>query len=158
MAVALEAGDLRRNFQGYTTDAAGTLLGLGASAIGHLPQGFAQNITAEVAWRAAVAAGRLPVARGVALTDEDRFRGEIIERLMCDLSVDLEAVCARHGRAVSDLSDSVTRLAPFVGDGLVRFDGRILRIEGYGRLVVRSVCAAFDTYFDPGVVRHSKAL
>ncbi|TAJ73589.1 MAG: oxygen-independent coproporphyrinogen III oxidase [Phenylobacterium sp.] len=158
MAVALEEGDLRRNFQGYTTDAAGTLLGLGASAIGHLPQGFVQNITAEVAWRAAVAAGRLPVARGVALTDEDLFRGEIIERLMCDLSVDLEAVCARHGRSVSDLSDALTRLAPFVGDGLVRFDGRILRVEGYGRLVVRSVCAAFDTYFESDGGRHSKAL
>lgn len=158
MAVALEDGALRRNFQGYTTDAASTLLGLGASAIGHLPQGFIQNTAAEVAWRAAVAAGRLPVARGVAVSAEDRFRGEIIERLMCDLAVDLDAVCARHGRDASELADAITRLTPFIGDGLARLDGRRLEVVGHGRLVVRSICAAFDTYFEPAAQRHSKAL
>lgn len=158
MAVALQDGALKRNFQGYTTDAAGTLLGLGASAIGRLPQGFAQNITAEVAWRAAVAAGRLPVARGVAVSADDRFRGEIIERLMCDLAVDLAAVCARHGRGLADLADAVARLRPFLDDGLARLDGDRLEVIGNGRLVVRSICAAFDTYFAPEAQRHSKAL
>jgi oxygen-independent coproporphyrinogen-3 oxidase len=43
MAVALRDGKLRRNFQGYTTDASNILLGFGASAIGHLPQGYVQN-------------------------------------------------------------------------------------------------------------------
>lgn len=158
MAVALEEGALRRNFQGYTTDAADTLLGLGASAIGHLPQGYAQNIAQEIGWRAAVKEGRLPIARGVALSDDDRFRGEIIERLMCDLTVDLDEVCARHGRDVADLSDAITRLTPFVGDGLVRLEGPRVRVIGHGRLVVRSVCAAFDAYLDPTAQRHSKAL
>jgi oxygen-independent coproporphyrinogen-3 oxidase len=158
LARAADQGRLRRNFQGYTTDEAGTLLGLGASAIGRLPGGFVQNVAQDAGWRAAVGAGRLPVARGLAIDDSDRFRGEIIERLMCDLAVDLEAVCERHGRAVSELSDAVTRLDPFVRDGLVRFDGQRLRVEGYGRLVVRSVCAAFDSYFEPAAQRHSKAL
>ena len=39
MAVAQRDGTLRRNFQGYTTDTSNLLLGFGASAIGHLPQG-----------------------------------------------------------------------------------------------------------------------
>ena len=47
MAVAQRGGRLRRNFQGYTTDAAPTLLGLGASAIGSIGTpglaGYAQN-------------------------------------------------------------------------------------------------------------------
>ena len=49
MAAALRDGTLRRNFQGYTTDASKLLLGFGASAIGHLPQGYVQN---EVGTRA----------------------------------------------------------------------------------------------------------
>lgn len=157
MAEALQDGRLRRNFQGYTTDAAETLIGLGASAIGRLPQGFAQNAAAEVAWRAAVAAGELPTARGVALTPDDRFRGEIIERLMCDLSVDLGEVCRRHGRDLSDLDESLARLTPFMGDGLARLEGDRLSVVGHGRLVVRSVCAAFDTYVTEGL-RHSRTL
>lgn len=158
MAKALTEGRLRRNFQGYTTDAAQTLLGLGASAIGSLPQGFVQNITQELGWRAAVREGRLPVARGVAVTPDDRFRGEIIERLMCDLQVDLDAVCARHGRRREDVAACTARLAPFVQDGLVRIDGGLIEAVGAGRLVIRSIAAVFDAYFTPDSGRHSRAI
>jgi len=158
MAVALAEGRLHRSFQGYTTDAAGTLLGLGASSIGRLPQGFVQNIAQELGWREAVEAGRLPIARGVAMTDDDRFRGEIIERLMCDLEVDLADVCVRHGRQAQELSDGLARLRPFVEDGLVEIDGGTVRVVGFGRLVVRSVCAVFDAYFQPEAGRHSRTL
>lgn len=158
LAKALTTGGVHRNFQGYTTDAAKTLLGLGASAIGRLPQGYVQNATQEVAWREAVRTQGLSVVRGVALTAEDLFRGEIIERLMCDLEVDLATVCGRHGRQLSDLDAAISALAPFLGDGLVVFEGARLRVVGDGRLVVRSICAAFDQYFDPQVGRHAKAI
>lgn len=149
---------LRRNFQGYTTDAAKTLLGLGASSIGSLPQGFVQNLTAEVGWRAAIDGGRLPIARGVAATSDDRFRGEIIERLMCTFEVNLEAICARHGRAVSELAEAMSDLATFVRDGLVELRPGHVAVTPAGRPLVRSVCAAFDTYFAPNAARHAKAL
>jgi len=38
-----------------------------------------------------ISAGCLATARGVVLSEDDRVRGAIIERLMCDFSVDLEA-------------------------------------------------------------------
>jgi oxygen-independent coproporphyrinogen-3 oxidase len=158
LAVALTQGRLHRNFQGYTTDAASTLLGLGASAIGSLPQGFVQNVTPELGWREAVTRGELPVARGVAITADDRFRGDIIERLMCDFAVDLDAACARHGRPATELHAALGRLEPFFDDGLVALDGGRLRVLGEGRLVIRSVCAAFDAYFAPEAGRHSKAI
>jgi oxygen-independent coproporphyrinogen-3 oxidase len=158
LAIALRKGRLHRNFQGYTTDAAGTLLGLGASAIGSLPQGFVQNISQELGWRAAVARGELPVARGVALTDEDRFRGEIIERLMCDLAVDLEAVCAGHDRKVADLAAELRALEPFAQDGLLSVRGAQLTVTPAGRVLVRSICAVFDDYLRADAQRHATTL
>ena len=158
MAVALEAGRLRRNFQGYTTDAARTLIGLGASAIGAFPQGFVQNLPKELDWRAALDRGQLPIARGVTLTEEDRFRGEIIERLMCDFEADLPAICARRGKPQDDLAAMLERLEPFRRDGLLEGEGGKVRIVGAGRLLVRSICAALDEYFAPEEGRHSKAL
>lgn len=158
LARAQAQGRLRRNFQGYTTDMAGTLLGLGASAIGSLPQGYVQNVAAELGWRAAVSKGELPVARGVAITDEDLFRGEIIERLMCDLEVDLDSVCARHLRSPHELDEERAALEPFRADGLLRLDGGRLIVSETGRLVIRSICAVFDRYFAPEAGRHSKAL
>ncbi len=54
MARALAEGSLARNFQGYTTDGAAALIGLGASAIGALPQGYVQNASAVPLYRASV--------------------------------------------------------------------------------------------------------
>src|SRR3546814_4260425 len=43
LAVAAASGRLRRNFQGYVVDPADAVIGLGASSIGSLPDGYAQN-------------------------------------------------------------------------------------------------------------------
>ncbi|MFP5449636.1 MAG: oxygen-independent coproporphyrinogen III oxidase [Alphaproteobacteria bacterium] len=158
LAKAATDGGLHRNFQGYTTDTAGTLLGLGASAIGTSPGGYVQNITQELGWRHAVADGRLPIARGVAVTDEDRFRADIIERLMCDFAVDLVAACDRHGRKLAELDGSIARLQDFIADGLAVWDGQVLAVTPRGRMLVRSICALFDAYLAPDAQRHAKAI
>ncbi len=157
LAVAQEEGRLRRNFQGYTDDVR-TVLGFGASAISQLPQGFVQNLTTERDWRAAVSAGHLPAARGVALTDDDRFRGDIIEQLMCRFRVDLDAVCAAHGRDRSELDQALSNLAPLEADGLADLAGSILSVSEAGRPFVRSVCALFDAHLDRAAQRHARVV
>jgi oxygen-independent coproporphyrinogen III oxidase len=158
LARAALQGRLHRNFQGYTTDQAEILLGFGASAIGRLPQGFVQNDSVETAWRKSVADGVLPTARGVAVTAEDGFRGEIIERLMCDLGVDLDAIAARHGRARSDLDGAIAALGPFQQDGLVTLDAGRLTMTELGRPFIRAVCAAFDEHLERAAPRHSSVV
>jgi len=152
MAVAARAGVLRRNFQGYTTDRAPVLLGLGTSAIGALPQGYAQNIPDERAWIAAVQDGRLPLARGLALTAEDRLRRSLIETVMCDLALDL----ARIPDPV--WQEAEPRLEPLLRDGLARIEDGTLRVTETGRRFVRHVAACFDARLGSAVARHSKAV
>lgn len=158
LAEAAAAGRLRRNFQGYTDDAARTLIGLGVSAIGTLPQGHVQNGARETGWRAALDRGALPVARGVALTAEDRFRGEIIERLMCDLAVDLAAACRRHGRRLEALAPALARLEAFRADGLATLEGGRLAVTAAGRPFLRPVAACFDAYREAQAERHARAI
>src|SRR6185436_1885746 len=67
LAVAAREGRLRRNFQGYTDDSCTTLIGLGASAVSSLPQGFAQNTIATADYERTVLDGRLATARGIPL-------------------------------------------------------------------------------------------
>jgi oxygen-independent coproporphyrinogen-3 oxidase len=152
MAEAFGAGRLKRNFQGYTTDRAPVLLGLGASAIGATEEGYAQNNPDERGWLAAVEAGRLPVARGRALTAEDRFRRAAIEALMCEGMLEV--------RRVPDAVwfDAQPRLAPLVADGLAEItEGRLVVTE-LGRRFVRHVAACFDAYLGAGAARHSRAV
>ena len=158
MAQAQDEGRLRRNFQGYTTDRAAVLLGFGASAIGALAEGYVQNAVPFGHYADAIGAGALAVSRGVRLDDDDRLRRAIIERLMCDLTVDLEAQCAAHGAAVDGFAEAVAALAPMERDGLVVVDGHRISITEPGRALMRSVCAVFDRYLDAGQARYSQAV
>lgn len=158
LARAAETGRLRRNFQGYTTDDAPTLLGLGASAIGSLPQGYVQNAAPLRDYARAIGEGRLPTTRGVALSPDDRLRRAIIDALMCDLAVDVESVCAAHDSPLNSVADGFERLAPLVEDGLVGIDGHAITLTEVGRPYVRLVAAAFDRYLPEGTARHSRAV
>ena len=56
-----------------------------------------QNAPTAAAYGKEIEAGRLATVRGVALTADDRLRRDLIERVMCDLEVDVVAVAAEHG-------------------------------------------------------------
>lgn len=155
MAKASGDGTLVRNFQGYTTDTASALIGLGASAIGSLPQGYVQNEAAVPIYRAALAQGRLPVARGIALSPEDRLRRHVIVRLMCDLEVDLEEACTRFGGDRSLFAGARQKLAPLEELGAVTIEKHRVSIQPQWRTATRLVCAAFDAYLAEGAARHS---
>ncbi|HEX5957903.1 MAG TPA: oxygen-independent coproporphyrinogen III oxidase [Hyphomicrobiaceae bacterium] len=162
LAVRQRERRLHRNFQGYTTDEAATLIGLGASSIGSLPQGYVQNAARTVNYRDAIIAGTLATARGCRLTDDDRLRREIIERLMCDLEVDLAAVAGRYGKHAQDFADELAGIAPLAEHGLVAIADGVVSVAEHARLFVRHVCAAFDSYLAGDVAgsatRYSRAL
>ncbi|MGB0682972.1 MAG: oxygen-independent coproporphyrinogen III oxidase [Magnetovibrionaceae bacterium] len=151
MAVALAEGRLRRNFQGYTVDDGQTLVGLGASSIGNLPQGYAQNTQRLRQYADEVKAGRFPVVKGFELTAEDETRRGIIEKIMCELTVDLGAFEERFEAEIDALS-------PLADDGIVALDGDRITVTEEGRPFVRLVAATFDTYLASGKARHSRAV
>ncbi len=109
MAKAAAARRLKRSFQGYTTDGAPALIGFGASSIGSLPQGYVQNATTAAAYAKEIDAGRLAVVRGVPVTADDRLRRDVIERVMCDLEVDVAAVAAGHGADPAPLTEAASQ-------------------------------------------------
>ncbi|MEO5323021.1 oxygen-independent coproporphyrinogen III oxidase [Mesorhizobium sp. CC13] len=152
-----QAGRLRRNFQGYTTDSCETLIGFGASAIGRMKDGYVQNEVAPGLYAQHIASGRLATAKGYRLTEEDRLRAEIIERLMCDFSADIGAICRVHGVDVSGLLAGNDRLAELAGDGVLTIADGVLRVSREHRFVIRAVAAAFDAYIDHSTRTHSKA-
>ncbi len=158
LAQAAASGQLRRNFQGYTDDAADALIGLGASAISSLPQGYAQNAPRVPAYRAAIAAGGLAVARGVALDADDRLRRAAIEQVMCTMRLDLDALRAAHGAAADALDDAHRALAELAAIGLIAWDGRHLSVPASARPFLRAVAAAFDRYLEPVPTRHAPTI
>ncbi|MGQ0483944.1 MAG: oxygen-independent coproporphyrinogen III oxidase [Hyphomicrobiales bacterium] len=158
LTLAAARGGLRRNFQGYTTDGAAALIAFGASSIGELPQGFVQAARDTLHWSERIERGENPVTRGLALTAEDRMRGEIIERLMCDLTVDFGTILKRHGFAANALGNIAEKLQPMFEAGMVALAGTRISVPAQNRLFLRSVASAFDAYFAPAPNRHAKAV
>jgi oxygen-independent coproporphyrinogen III oxidase len=149
---------LHRNFQGYTTDEAAALIGLGTSAIGTMPQGYVQNAARTVAYRDAIRSGRLATVRGRALTDEDRLRRDIIEQLMCNLEVDLAGTAAARNRSLDDFAAELSEIDVLAQHGLVdRHNGTITVAEN-ARPLLRTICAVFDAYSPNQEARYSRAV
>jgi oxygen-independent coproporphyrinogen III oxidase len=158
IALAARTGRMRRNFQGYSTDEADVLIGLGASAISRLPQGFTQNAPDVSGYSRAVGSGTFATARGIEISRDDRVRGHVIERLMCDLAVDLAPAQASDLGADGCFAEEIEALRPLADDGLLVIDGHRLRMTEKGRPFVRLVAAAFDAYLPRGQARHSAAV
>ena len=72
LAIARREGRLRRNFQGYAVIPGDDVVGLGISAIGDVRGSYVQNEKKLSTYEEAIAAGKLPVVRGVAPLDRRR--------------------------------------------------------------------------------------
>lgn len=160
MARAAAAGKLARNFQGYTDQLPDALLGFGLSAISQLPQGYAQNTTANDAYQQAVLGNRPPLARGYAFQGEDLARKQIIDALMCDLQVDAARIWAAHGHPPAQLTACLAALRPLQADGLVTVNHGIVAVPPAARPIVRLAAAAFDAYLPDEKMeqRHARAV
>lgn len=158
MAQALNRHALRRNFQGYTTDEAETLIGFGASAIGTFPQGFAQNIIDIRQYQDSVANGALPVYRGYIRKTEDDIYAAIISEIMCYLTVDLAEIALTYKCDLSVFDRALAQLETLQDSGLVTCEGLTLRV--HHPHVARVVAACFDPTLEAGaqVARHSSVV
>ncbi|ADV14728.1 oxygen-independent coproporphyrinogen III oxidase [Mesorhizobium australicum WSM2073] len=158
LTLAQTSGRLRRNSLGYSADTCKTLIGFGASAIGRVGEGYVQNEVTRESYSRHIAAGRLATSKGYRLTDDDRVRAVIIERLMCDLQADVPAICAACGFDPTRLLDSAAeRLAKLAEDGIVDIENGFIRVRQEHRFVVRAVAAAFDAFLDRVVPQHSQS-
>ncbi|MGE0753304.1 MAG: oxygen-independent coproporphyrinogen III oxidase [Variibacter sp.] len=155
---AQASGALRRNFQGYTADSCETLIGFGASAIGRLPQGYVQNETVIRRYADQTSQDGLAAARGYALTDDDRLRADIIERLMCDLEVDVGRIANAHGASLHVLAEAMPRLQTLADEGLVRLEGARIRVPEKLRMLVRTVASIFDAHLATSARTYSRAV
>lgn len=154
---ALGEGRLRRNFQGYTDDAADALIGLGASAIGQLPQGYVQNITASGDYSKTIGAGLGATSKGFALSPADKLRAKAIATLLCYFRLEARDL-AGFGSAAVALMQEAEALAMTDSDGLVEMQNGAFVVTDRGRPFVRTIAARFDTYLGLGTARHSAAV
>lgn len=144
---AQREGGLHRNFQGYSTRAECDMIGLGMSAIARIADTYSQNAKEIDRYYAMLDEGRLPIVRGVALTQDDRTRRDVIQQVMCHGEIDFRAVERRWNVEFARcFRAAMPRLETLAADDLIELDERRLVVTPAGRLLLRVIAMAFDAY------------
>jgi oxygen-independent coproporphyrinogen-3 oxidase len=146
---------LQRNFQGYTEDDAEVLIGIGASSISSLPNGYVQNIIKIDHYMRVLKKNKLPISRGYKLKREDKMYSFVIKELMCYLNVDLNRVTKKFHKDINIFSSNIKKLKPFINAGYIDLENFMLTVNPEARPLVRIICSVFDQYFEPKTKRYS---
>jgi len=140
-------GRLRRNFQGYTVIPGDDVLGLGVSAIGDVRGAYVQNEKKLSTYEEMIAAGKLPVARGIARSADDTLRLKVIHELMCNFRIDTRAIEREFGIDFDAyFADDLALLAAHEREGMVRVTPVRIKATPVGELFIRNLAMCFDRY------------
>ena len=157
LAIAARTGRIHRNFQGYTTDECHTLIALGGSSIGRTKNGFYQNLVATSSYQDKIENNEFAAAKGLFLSQDDKVRAHIIERIMCDfkidfsqLNLDAKSVDFYRQIALDFIADD-----PF---NLAKLEGDVFEVLPEGRAFTRIIAAQFDAYLNQATFKYSKAV
>ncbi len=145
LALAQHNGTLHRNFQGYTTHADCDLVAMGVSAISSVGRCYSQNEKTLEAYYAALDDGRLPVARGITLSDDDEIRRCVIQQLTCQFALDFRQIERLFELSFADyFAPELCKLEVMAKDQLLTLDDRQLQVTPSGRFLIRNICMVFD--------------
>ena len=161
LAVAKRQGRLHRNFQGYSTQPDCDLIALGVSSIGRVGPTFSQNVKTLDEYYDLLNQGRLPVARGMALSRDDLVRRTVIMALMCQGSVLFESVELSHLIDFKQyFATELETMASMQEQGLLTMDDTGIHVTELGWFFVRGVAMVFDKYLqaDKNRARFSKII
>ncbi len=159
LTLAQRSGTLQRNFQGYSTRAGADIYAMGMSSISQLPFCYAQHAKELPCYYDAIDDGRLPVVKGIALSEEDALRRDVIMRLMCDMALDFDSLSSRLGIDFqSRFEDELAQMSPFEEDGLLERKATGIEVTQQGRLFIRNIAMTFDAYLEESNARFSRTV
>lgn len=150
---------LKRNFQGYSTDNANILIGMGISSISYLPSGYGQNNTKNIPYPKLIDEGKLPISKIIKITKEDKIRKLIIDEIMCYLAVDLNDFIKEFNLKSNYFNQELQNLKELESENLIIINDKKITINPKTPQIARVAASFFDEYFDNGVNnRHSRAI
>ncbi|GAB0172074.1 MAG: oxygen-independent coproporphyrinogen III oxidase [Helicobacter trogontum] len=154
LCVAKHEGELRRNFQGYTTKGFSQTIGIGLTAIGEGVDYYTQNHKDMANYEASLDNNTLPVAQGILLSPEDILRKEVIMSLMNNAKLDFDVVNRGFGiDCIQHFSNELEALKPMCELGLLTMDSHRIEVSATGKMLIRNIAMIFDTYFTKNITK-----
>jgi oxygen-independent coproporphyrinogen-3 oxidase len=147
LAVAQKEGKLYRNFQGYSTNSDCDLVAMGVTSIGKIADSYSQNIKTIKEYTAILNSGKLPVYRGVSLSQDDILRREVINQLICHFELNFRKIENDFSVNFTDyFSVELKQLKEMQDDSLLELTQNNILVLPEGKLLIRNICMVFDIY------------
>lgn len=154
LCIAQKNGELRRNFQGYTTKGFSQTIGIGLTSIGEGVDYYTQNHKDMVSYEACLDNNTLPVSCGITLSEEDILRKEVIMSIMNNSRLDFNVIdetfkidCATH------FHDEFEKLKQMQELDLLTISNNGLIVSATGKMLIRNIAMVFDTYLAKNVTK-----
>ena len=155
--LALQNGQLHRNFQGYTTKGGADLIGVGLTSIGEGANFYAQNFKNMDEYERAIDDGKLPFCKGILLGREDLLRKRVIMGLMANFVVDIRAAEIEFGIKFDEhFARELIALEKF--SEFVEISPEKISVTPTGTLLIRNIAMCFDEYLLSDDKRFSKTI
>jgi len=157
MNAAQKNGELHRNFQGYSTHAQCDMVAMGVSSISEVNNVYSQNVKTLDEYYTAIDENRLPIQKGITLTNDDMLRKSIIEQLMCNFMLNYTKIETEFDIEFKTyFKDELIALQSMHDDELLKLNENSLQVNLLGRLLIRNICMVFDVYLKKAQKNGSK--
>ncbi|WP_237881524.1 coproporphyrinogen III oxidase [Pseudomonas sp. PGPR40] len=145
LAIAQERGRLSRNCEGFTRHGHCDHIGLGLGAVSQIDGLYAQNTDELERYQRQLDMNQLPTSRGWRCEAGNQVRHRVMERLACDLELDVQAIETRHGLIFRQYFFTAWPvLEQLSRDGLIELSDRFISILPAGRPHVDAICNLFE--------------
>ncbi|MEB3191671.1 MAG: oxygen-independent coproporphyrinogen III oxidase [Snowella sp.] len=147
LAIAQKNNELKRNFQGYTTQPDAELVGFGLTSISMFKDIYIQNHKRLKDYYAAIDAQEMPIEKVIKVNQDDQIRREIIMELMCHFHLAFDLIEEKYGINFNDyFALELADLQSLAEDDLVKISKTEIKVTPRGRLLIRNIVSKFDIY------------
>ncbi|MFA7552676.1 MAG: radical SAM protein [Spongiibacteraceae bacterium] len=141
---AQQRGFLQYNGHGYTACKTMGVAGLGVSSYSALQFFYTQNEGDIKSYFQRLDNNELPIARGVKLSADEKLRHYVVSQLVCNHWCDIGEVERAFSVVFSDyFSREMAALSALEQEGLIFWQGRVLRVAKPVRLGLAALCGLF---------------
>ncbi|MFO7868410.1 MAG: oxygen-independent coproporphyrinogen III oxidase [Bacteroidales bacterium] len=149
LSLAVQDGDLHRNFQGYcSTEQTGQVYAFGASAITQLSHSFFQNTRNYKDYISGINTQKTALESGYVVSEDEQLVSSVIESILCNQIVNWEHIAHTHNRTLSSTKAffdfSRNAVSELISDNLIEETTYGYRVCEQGKFFLRNIAAAFD--------------
>ena len=145
--LAIEKGELHRNFQGYTTKGGNDLIGIGLTSIGSGEFYYAQNHKDLKEYEKALDENRLPIMKGCELDINDKIRQTIIMEMMSNFKLNIKKIEKEFDINFQEyFKNELKELDEFIQADLITISKENIIVNETGSMLIRNIVMPFDSY------------